>query len=417
MDMKSLSFARLELFNLNYKPITTLEQLHIFLQNAVTLEFATIPPYTTAMFSMQDKSCDAYHMTASVAMEEMLHAYQAANLLIAVGGIPRFVGEQYTPKYPTFIPRADKETTPLISLSRATVDLYKNVFMGIETPASFASPPEDEKIQTIGQFYKAIEDGIVHLEQAVQKKGETIFRDTEGYEQHQDYYFGRGGGYIIKVSDLASAKQAIKQIVQQGEGAVAPGETLVPDESWGAYNQYGKRVDGDYGPIIGDPIELSHYFKFKEIADQNLPLPDTYPIVTVPDINQYQNTKAKQLANAFNAAYSELLRCLEESFKTGAEGRDAYFKKTVKLMHHQLPHLANLLMQTSIWSDGDSTVGPNASPSWEYTDATIADALVELEAIYREEKARDFPVHPRIKALNSICASMKEIENPDSVSV
>lgn len=81
MDLTTLSIAKLELFNTNYKPIRKLEDLHFYLQNAVTLEFATIPAYTTAMYSMQDKSCDAYRLTSSVAMEEMFHVYQAANWL------------------------------------------------------------------------------------------------------------------------------------------------------------------------------------------------------------------------------------------------------------------------------------------------------------------------------------------------
>ncbi len=409
MDIKSLSVAKLELFNQHYQPITTLDELHFYLQNAVTLEFATIPAYTTAMYSMQDKSGAAYRLTAGVAMEEMFHVYQVSNLLVAVGGIPKFTDE-YTPKYPTFIPNADKKTTPYISLRGASTALYEDVFMAIETPSAYESPPENQKIQTIGQFYKAIEDGIVYLEKQAQSKGETIFCNAAGYAQHQDYYFGKGGGRIIDVVDLDSAKLAVLQIVQQGEGAVEPGKTLVATQSWGAYNHYGMRVDGNYGPIIGTPTELSHYFKFKQIASGNVALPETYPVVAVPDMNAYENPKAKNLCRAFNIAYSELLRCLEASFQEGEAGRNPYFQKAVKLMHQQIPSLANQLMQTCIWQDGDSSVGPNALPTWQYTSETIQDARGLIQQVMQDVQQEE-AAEPQLAVFSAIDATLEEIDS------
>lgn len=408
MDMQNISVAKLEIFNQHYTPIVDLKQLHLYLQNAVTLEFATIPAYTTAMYSMKDKSGMAYHLTASVVMEEMFHVYQAANLLVAVGGIPYFTGK-YTPQYPTFIPNADKKATPYISLRGATTALYQDVFMAIETPSAYESPPENENIQTIGQFYKAIEDGIVYLERKAQAKGGTIFCNTSGYDQHQDYYFGKGGGRIINVVDLDSAKSAIQQIIQQGEGAVEPGKTLVPNQSWGAYNHYGKRVDGQYGPVIGSPTELSHYFKFKDIADGHVALPEIYPVVAVPVIDNYKNSRAQDLARAFNIAYSELLRCIEASFQAGEAGRNPYFQKAVKLMHHELPKLADALMNTCIWSDGDNSVGPNALPTWEYTEQSIKAARSLIAGIMDDLQQEESP-EKQLAAFAAIDVTLQEIE-------
>jgi len=73
---------------------------------------------------------------------------------------------------------------------------------------------------------------------------------------------------------LRTAKLGILEIVEQGEGAVDPTRALVADEPWGAYNHYGQRLDGTYGPILGTPLELSHYFLFKRVVE-SAAFPDT----------------------------------------------------------------------------------------------------------------------------------------------
>ncbi len=63
-----------------------------YLQYGITIEFATIPPYLTALYSLQDKSADAYQIIRSVALEEMLHINLVCNLMNAIGYSPKFVG-------------------------------------------------------------------------------------------------------------------------------------------------------------------------------------------------------------------------------------------------------------------------------------------------------------------------------------
>ena len=405
--------AKLKSFAQAYTPITDIQTLYGYLQDAVTLEFATIPAYITAMYSMRDKTCQAYQLTTGVAMEEMFHAYQAANLLVAIGGIPRFTNSiangDHVPTYPTFIPHGDTSKTPYIQLRRASKALYQDVFMAIETPAPALAPAQDENIATIGQFYKAIELGLIALEEQAQANGNTIFQNTAGYAQHLDYYIGSDGGRIIEVTDIDSAKQAIQQIMEQGEGAIEPGKPLVATEAWGAYNHYGNRLDGHYGPIVGTPNELSHYFKFKMIADGKVPLPDTYPIVAVPDVDNYRNPEALSLAQAFNIAYTSLLHSLEESFLAGATGRAAYFERAMKLMHQTLPTLSNQLMQTCIWAEGDSDVGPNAAPTWEWDESDPAKACDLLRPIMQTMQQKDSS-SPELTALQTAYDTLQDIQ-------
>ena len=61
-------------------------------QLALQVEFATVPVYLSGLYSIQDRDCVAYQALRSVVMEEMFHLNQAANLVVALGALPRFTG-------------------------------------------------------------------------------------------------------------------------------------------------------------------------------------------------------------------------------------------------------------------------------------------------------------------------------------
>lgn len=318
---------------------------------------------------MKDVEAEAYRLTRSVAMEEMFHAYQAANLLIAAGGTPLFTGAN-CPVYPTFIPYGNPDATPYIGLRKATTEVYRDVFMKIETPAPYEAPAETGNVTTIGQFYKAIEEGFERVNENY--PGE-LFVDTPGYTQMTDYYLGKSGGFLVQVTDMASARLAIHQIVEQGEGGVEPGKTLVPQDMWGAYNHYGTRVDGNFGPITGGVSqELSHYFKFKQVADGVAPIPDTWPVIADVKSASY-GKNAQGLSDLFNGVYSLFLEVMERSFTSQARDNGLYFKTALPIMHNCLPGLALTMMQTCVWDEGDASVGPNAMPTWRFTETRLSD--------------------------------------------
>lgn len=80
--------------------IETPRQLQAHLQSAIEVELSTIPPYLYAMYSMTDATSKSYKLIQSVVVEEMLHLALAANVLIAVGGTPRFYDEDVLPPIP-----------------------------------------------------------------------------------------------------------------------------------------------------------------------------------------------------------------------------------------------------------------------------------------------------------------------------
>lgn len=250
----------------------TLQEL---LQIALRVEFATIPPYLTAMYSIKDKGSEAYQFVRGVVLEEMIHLNLAANLLNAVGGEPELVvppgrGNPFPPRYPAHLSEDAEDGGPYLQLMAASAELFRSTFMRIEQPAQPDAPPQEAGFSTIGQLYAAI-----------LAKFEEYDHDTGKYDaarQSERWNFGNSGGTVIIVRDLDSAKRAINEIVEQGEGADMTGELRDPDyrvrEPWGQYEYYGPRADGTYGPVLGTPLELSHYFKFKAIADGTTRFPD-----------------------------------------------------------------------------------------------------------------------------------------------
>jgi hypothetical protein len=167
--------------------------------------------------------------------------------------------------------------------------------------------------------------------------------------------------------------------VEQGEGAVDPTHPLVPEEPFGTYDYYGLRIEGTYGPILGTPFELSHYFKFKRIVDSKK-FPDTYPIISNLRVEDIKNEASKKLAVTFNKYYSIILKSMELSFLVAANKHDVFFEVALPLMHNHLPQLAQQLMTSLVTDTGDTSVGPNAAPTFEYdSDAKLADIVAALD--------------------------------------
>jgi hypothetical protein len=366
-----------DLLNARHQPIKTIDELRGAAQLAIQVELTTIPPYLTALYSIADRTSEAYQALRSVVIEEMFHVNLASNILVGIGGKPRFTGD-VVPRYPTYLPSANQNRTPYIGLHCASPAVFRNVFMGIETPAAFNAPPEGKTYDTIAQLYRALLDGIEHCVKTFGEK-EVFTQDPEA-RQRTDIYLGRFGGEPVHVDSLGTAKEAIKQIVAQGEGAVDPDGMLVAQESYGAYHHYGNRTDGTYGPILGKPLEDSHYVRFLRTSNA-AGFPPTLPIVSNPRISDFHNETAIHWAVAFNKAYSLMLRTLEMSFEAAKEGADPYFQLTLPLMHQHLARMANTLMNTPIQPNGNASVGPNAAPTFEYDPKSSFEEVIEAIAV------------------------------------
>ena len=305
--------------------IITVNALRTQLAKAIQLEHSAIPPYLTALYSiMPGCNVDAVQIFRVVAVEEMLHLTLAANLLNAVGGKPDLTRPGFVSCYPA--PLVDGETDFEVGLAPFGRDLI-NTVLNIERPAMagadgkpsivtrcrrhrsplIPSPPgrPDLRYYSIGEFYRAILDGIVYLEDAERKAGRCLFVGDTGKQVTSEYYYS-GGGTLRAVTDLESARAAIELIIQQGEG----------------------ELRAMYGP----DGEIAHYYRFRQILNEQYYMPNdkadsptgpkfaidyeaVYPIKPNIKLADYpSNSELYAAARSFNEDYAVFLAMLTKAF-------------------------------------------------------------------------------------------------------
>ena len=337
--------------------ITTIEDLREHLQWAIELEHSTMPPYMCALYSLKPgTNQEVAEVLTSVVIEEMLHMTLAANLLNAVGGSPVLDRPGFIPSYPTCLPHsAESFVVPLAPFTPDTLA----VFMKIEKPEEHDAPPEDDHYHTIGQFYRAIEDGFRSLCGSLGER--AVFTGDGSRQITPDAFDYTGSGRIIAVTDLASALAAIEEIEEQGEG-------LKHTEVW----------DGDRDMFHPVREEVAHYFRFVEVRDGRWfqrgdtpasgPTGDpfavdwtaVYPVkpgCRTQDCPDGSSLRERMVL--FNATYCGLLRDLQRAFNG-----DPWHLYAAMPAMLTLRTLARELMQTPV-GDGPQT----ACPSFEYVAA------------------------------------------------
>jgi CDGSH-type Zn-finger protein len=334
-------------------PINDVAALRTHLQWAIELEHATLPPYLCALYSIKPgHNKEAAEVIHSVFMEEMLHLTLAANLLNAVGGKPELDKPSILAEYPTFLPHSNQAfVVPLVKFSREALD----VFMQIEKPGEHEGLPEDDNYETIGQFYASIEEALSRLCDDLGE--EAVFSGDPARQITDDLYYG-GSGKIIAVTDLASARAALEEIVEQGEG-------LQHQTIW----------DGDRNMFHPEREEVGHYFRFHEIAvgrryqrgdtPQSGPSGASFEVDWDAVYDMKPNPRSADHAagsairnrmDDFNRTYSGILHLLQESFN----GKRQLLLVATGAMY-ELKQQAIQLMQLPT-GDGETTAGP----SFEY---------------------------------------------------
>lgn len=335
--------------------LDTADDLCIALANAIKLEFATIPPYLTALYSIKDgKNTAIAANIRTIVVQEMLHLSLAANILNAVGGKPDFPGS--VPKYPGALPMgigSEPGKPFIVPLKKLSMDTVKNVFMIIEEPEDPIVFPEKKtgleaiapEYHTIGEFYEAVS-------QLIKKLGNKIF--TGDKSRQVTGWFGPHE--LFAVTNVATAQKAILIIVTQGEGTkTSP---------------------------AGGPSGLAHYYRFEEIArgktlNRDLPKPPHYswgppPIVldesgvwpvvdNAPDVPLPPNSPVATASVQCDRTFSALIDALQETF----DGNPKHLDAAVGLMY-SLRLQAQELMAMPI-----PNVNANAGPRFLY-DATTA---------------------------------------------
>ncbi|WP_030684676.1 ferritin-like domain-containing protein [Streptomyces sp. NRRL B-1347] len=362
--------------------IHTIEALRDELQDAVALEFTTIPAYLFGWLTIKDRRSkfpDVTRAVQSIVISEMRHMAIAANVLTAVGGRPEITTA--TPLYPCQIP--DFSRAGLVRLLPCGDDLWKlGLFIeqpdplpsdtrerirgafDLESPRLRASgvldlikalpSPIPLRFESLGDFYNALIDGITYL--VGHGKEEDVFHPET--VRHQYTHFG--GQDNIGVRNSTEAVALLTDVIHEGEGD--------PHQMW------------------DDNGELSHYYKFDELAQGRWYLPTDKPchptgrrialpvatdIVNVlpdPQMCAYaKGTPEWRAADAFNRFYERLVANLE----AGLTGHPQQVDSAVGQMH-QLEVLADEVLACRI-AEGEYA-GYYAAPTFEcrpYTDQRL----------------------------------------------
>jgi len=331
---------------------TSAEDLHESVQNAIRLEFATIPPYLTAMLSLHvDKNREIWTILDSVVVDEMLHMMINCNLLIALGGTPVIDSPTFLPPYPGPLPMAIRSGLT-VGCQPFSMQLVSDMFMAIEQPEKVQSFPvaphllgAPPSFATIGMYYHALKAKIEEL-------GNAVFKDNGGRQLVEPRWFS--ADRLFPIVDVASALKALDLIVAEGEGTSTSPE--------------------------GDPGVIAHYYRFEQIIKGRKLIRDTriaegysfsgdeipfdpggvWPITKnqkLRDLNP--DSQAARCAAQFAYTFTKLLKALQEMFS----GQPNAFTAALSIMF-ELKLAGQRLCSTPI--DLRNPNGPHAGPAYEY---------------------------------------------------
>ncbi len=346
---------------------TTLEEkkraLQDKLQKAIELEWATLPPYLTAFYSLRpEKNNEAAALIKTVFMEEMLHMVLAANILAATGG-GACIGPANCPVYPLRLEFKGKQ------FADRQFDIHLAPFSpeSIETFLQIELPEEPQGVRalsdrlviegsTIGEFYRSLKDDLLAL---CDEAGAAFVFSGKPEHQVPEHAYWSAGGRIIHVKNLRTAFEALDIIIEQGEGKTGTINTRGPD-------------------YFRNPTDVAHYFRFNEIkhkrhyrADDQPDAPPSgaefavdygavHPIKTDCRPSDFEgDSQLIELNDRFNRTYTLMLGELEAAFNGNPE---VLFSATMDGMHG-LRDIALAMMQIPLPRDPQR----HAAPTFQWT--------------------------------------------------
>lgn len=332
---------------------TVRDTLAEMLTTAIELEFATIPPYLCALWSIKDDLHPVAKSLREIVQEEMLHMGLTCNMLAAIGVQPPI--KTLAPRYPSGLP-GDVHPGLNVHLQGLNKDSLLT-FLQIEAPAKLARsvPPEEgdpkwPEMRTIGQFYECVaaafekyaeEGGTFHI--ANQVSASLVWR---------------------VIGSVENVTTAIRIITTQGEGA------MVKSGPAGSPRDSGRE-------------DFAHYYRFLEVWKEKrlvrldkrnarteryewrdgYKLPDCYPMGPVPE-EGFPDARPDvlQLLADFDGTYHEMLDFLDTAWSPGGQGQLVH--AIAKMF--ELERYAKPLMAIPRPDDPDHTYGPMFSPPQEH---------------------------------------------------
>jgi Ferritin-like len=347
------------------------EALIYMLCEAAELEHGIMCQYLFAAFSLK-QSADEGGLTGSelaavrrwraqvshVATQEMLHLALVHNLLTAIGGPPHLVRPNLPAPaghYPAgvqlaLIPFGEQALRHFMFLERPEgmdlADADGLAAMGTATPVLNEGDivPRGQDFATVGHLYRSIEAGFEHL---AAKNGEDWL--FTGPRRAQASAASFGWPELVTVTDVASAKAAIEEILEQGEG---------PRGHWrnAHFGQFVSILD-EYQRLRAANPEFDPVRPVLAANVRPHEYRDDVPLITDP--------RTARVTDLFNVGYEILLQILERFFAHTDE-TDAQLTvlagATIALMQQVIRPLGDLIPTLPA---GPEHPGRTAGPSFE----------------------------------------------------
>lgn len=331
------------------------------LQAAVSIEHATMPVYSAAMYSLEVQNYPAYNTIRSVLMEEMLDMAAAANMLAGIGGTPMISGlnpRQLRLGLPAGV--APGLTARCARLSRRQL----NTFMQIEAPAELSTEAQGgangggAPYPSIGSFYAQIRDAIIGNASSVR---------NAAYSQMKANQVGGNLGYHCIDSEASEdvidqLLRGIDLIIDQGEGrdstrdAGAESDGELSHYARFAELRYGRRYAGPPPADDGQGASLTPESQRRYYRGEQIQWPRVINTLAVPDDGYAlllrldpEGPGVRRELLRFDEAYTNMLQALEGCWLDPVEqswpnlGRAVYEMNELRvtscfnIMRHQVP--------------------------------------------------------------------------------
>ena len=346
------------------------EALIYMLCEAAELEHGIMCQYLFAAFSLKQSAGEGLTETeldavrrwrrqiSHVATQEMLHLALVHNILSAVGAAPHLVRPNLPAParhYPAgvqlvLMPFGEQALRHFMFLERPEgmelQDADGVAAMGLAAPVLNARDivPRGQDFATVGHLYRSIEAGLDRL---ASKYGEDwLFVGPRRAQATAEYF---GWPELIAVTDLASARRAVEEILEQGEG---------PRGHWRSAH-FGQFVE-----ILDEYTQLRaanpRFNPVRPVLAANVRPPERE--VDVPLISDRLTARVSDL---FNVGYEILLQIFERFF-AHTEETDGQLKvlaeATMGLMQQVIKPLGDLITTLPV---GDAHPDRTAGPSFE----------------------------------------------------
>src|SRR5499427_2115549 len=296
------------------------EQLWSLLVEAAQIEHLIMCQYLYACFSLKtepDEGLTAEQADAvvrwqetvtGIAVEEMLHLALVMNVMTAIGAAPTLSRPNF-PRHSEFLPPGVEFALLPFGADSLTHFLYLERPEGMERldAAEFvpAEPPPEpvgraevmprlQGFLTVGHLYRGIEQGLSDL---ASRLGEPVLFVGEPRAQATPERFR--WPQLIAVTDLASARAAIDEIIEQGEGARGDWQPAHYGRFLGIWEEYRRLRDQDPDFKPARPV-------IPAFTRQPFDISAPQPLLTDP--------ATRRAAELFNLGYEVLLHVLTRFF-------------------------------------------------------------------------------------------------------